>query len=139
MSSAWSCTASARRKRRLRLRELGLEHIELLGRAGERRIVARHRGAGGGDPRGRLLRVLDAAVALGGELGIALVVLLGEGLVGLVDVDGRLGRGDRGLLGVERRLLVGDVGLGGRDIGLGLLERDLEVAVVDAGQDLARP
>ena len=39
----------------------------------------------------------------------------------------------------SRRLLVGDVGLGGLDIGLGLLERDLVIPVVDAGQDLAGP
>ena len=41
------------------------------------------------------------------------------------------------LLRVELGLLAGDRGLGGGDIGLGLVERDLEVAVVDPRQHLA--
>ena len=103
--------ASSRASAASRLGELGLEHVELLGRVGERSGVARDGGAGGGDARGRLLGVLHAAVAVRGELGVALVVLLGEGQGGLVD-------GDRRLRGVDDGLLGGDRGLLGRDRGL---------------------
>ena len=40
-------------------------------------------------------------------------------------------------LRVDRRLLAGDRRPRGRDVGVGLFERDLVVAVVDAGEDLA--
>ena len=90
-----------------------------------------------GDARLRLLRVLHAAGAGCGEIGVALVLLRGEGHRGLVDIDGRLGGVDHGLLNVELRLLARDRRLRRGDIGLGLVERDLEVAVVDPGQHLA--
>lgn len=122
----------------LRLGELGLDHVELLGRIGERCGIARHRRARGGDARGGLLRVLDSAEALLRKLGIALVVLLREGLVGLVSFDRCPGRVDGGLLGDESRLLIKDIGFGSLDLGFCLLETDLEVAIVDAGEDLPR-
>ena len=95
------------------------------------------RGFRAGVPRLRGLRVLHAAIAGGGEIGVALVLLVGEGLGRGVDVDRRLGRFDHGLLNVELRLLAGDGRLRRGDVGLGLVERDLEVAVVDPRQHLA--
>ena len=89
------------RERRLGLRELGLQQVDLLRRGGEGGGVARECGLRAGDPRLRLLRVLHAAVAVRGEVGVALVVLLGEGHAGLIDVDGRLCGIDDRLLGVE--------------------------------------
>ena len=55
-----------------------------------------------------LLGVLHAAVAGRRQVRVALVVLLGEGVVGLVDVDRRPGRVDDRLLRVELGLLAGD-------------------------------
>ena len=124
-------------ERRLRLGELGLENVELLGRVVERRVVAGDGGAAAGNARRGLLGVLHAAVAVGGELGVALVVLLGEGQVRLVDGDRRLRGIDDGLLGGRARpACVGNRRLRGRDIGLGLVERDPEIAIVDLRQDL---
>lgn len=103
------------------------------------RVVARQRGLCAGNPRLRLLRILDAARAARGKIGIALVLLRGEGHVGLVDIERRFGGVDHGLLDVELGLLAGDGGLGRRDIRPGLIERDREVAVVDPRQHLAGP
>ena len=56
------------------------------------------------------LRVLHAAIARPGQVGVALVLLVGEDRVGLVDLDRRLGRIDHRLLGIELRPLAGDRG-----------------------------
>ena len=77
-----------------------------------------------GNARLRLLCVLHAAVAGGGEIGVALVFLRGEHHGGGVDVKGRLGGVDHRLLHLELGLLARDRGLGGGDVGLGLVERD---------------
>ena len=95
------------------------------------------RGLGAGDARLRLLRILHAAVAGRREIGVALVVLRGEGRRRPVDVDGRLGGVDHRLLNAELGLLAGDRGSRGGDVGLGLVERDLEIALVDPRQHLA--
>ena len=58
----------------------------------EIRGVARQRGLSARNPRLRLLRVLDAARAARGEIGIALVLLRGEGHRGLVDIERRFRR-----------------------------------------------
>jgi hypothetical protein len=84
--------------RGLGLRNLGLEHIELPRRILKRGRVARDGGSRRGDARGRLLRVLYASVAGGCELRIALVLLLCEGQVRLVDRNRRPRRIDDGLL-----------------------------------------
>jgi hypothetical protein len=101
------------------------------------RVVARQRGLCARNPRLRLLRVLDAARPARGKIGVALVFLRGEGHRGLVDIDGGFCRVDHRLLDVELGLLAGDRGPGRRHIRLGLVECDLEVAVVDARQHLA--
>ena len=58
--------------------------------------------------------------------------------VAVVDIDRCLGGVDHRLLNLELGLLADDRGLCRRDIGLGLVERDLEVALVDPGERLAR-
>ena len=93
-------------------------------------------GVRSGDAGRRLLRVLHRAVAGRREVGVALVLLLGEGFVGLIDWDRRLGRVDHRTLRFDRSLLAGDSRMRGRDIGVGLFERDFVVAVVDPGEDL---
>ena len=85
----------------------------------------------------RVLRILHAAIAGRGEIGVALVLLPGESLRCHVDIHRRLGRSDHGLLNVKLRALAPDGGLRRGDIGLGLIKRDLEVAVVDSRQHLA--
>ena len=119
------------------LRQLGLDQVDLLQRRDEIGLVALDRGFRAGVARLRGLRVLHAAIAGGGEIGVALVLLAGEGLGGGVDLDGRLRRFDHGLLNVELRLLAGDGRLCRGHVGLGLFERDHEVAVVDPRQHLA--
>ena len=74
---------------------------------------------------------------LSGQIGVALVLLRGEGHRGLVDIDGGLRGVDHRLLDLELGLLAGDRGPGRRHIRPGLVERDPEVAVVDPGQHLA--
>ena len=85
----------------------------------------------------RVLRILYAAIAGRGEIGVALVLLRGEDLCCGVDIQRRPGRSDHGLLHIKLRVLALDGGLRRGDIGLGLIERDLEVAVVDPRQHLA--
>ena len=79
-------------QRRIGLHDLGLEQIDLLERGHQIRVVARQRGLCARNPRLRLLRVLDAARAARGQIGVALVLLRGEGHRGLVDIDGGLAR-----------------------------------------------
>ena len=98
------------RQRGIGLHDLGLEQIDLLERGHEVRVVARQRGLRAGDPRLRLLRVLHAAIAGRGQIGVALVLLRGEGHRGLVDIEGRLCGVDHRLLDVELGLLAGDRG-----------------------------
>ena len=119
------------------LRDLGLQELDLLEGGSEIGGVALDRRVGAGVARLRLLRVLHAAIAGCGEIGVALVLLLREGLCGSVDIDGRLCCGDHRILNIELRLLARDRRLRGGDIGLGLVERDAEVAIVDPGQHLA--
>ena len=121
---------------RIGLHDFGLEQIDLLQRGRQICAVARQRGLCARDPRLRLLRILDAARAARGEIGIALVLLRGEGHRGLVDIEGGFCGDDHRLLDVELGLLAGDRGPGRRHIRLGLVERDPEVAVVDARQHL---
>ena len=137
MSSAWRCAAFGPRQRRLGLHDLGLEQIDLLECRYAIRIVARQRGLCARNPRLRLLRVLDTARAGRGQIGIALVILRGERHRGLIDIEGGFCRRYHRLLDVELGLLAGDRGAGRRHIRPGLVERDLEVAVVDAHQHLA--
>ncbi len=94
------------------------------------------RGLGAGDARLRLLGVLHAAITGGGQIGVAFVFLRGEGNGGAVDIDGCPGRIDHRLLNPELGLLARDRGLRRRDIGPGLVERHLKVALVDPGQHL---
>ena len=83
------------------------------------------------------MRVLHAAVTGGGQIGIALVLLAREGLRRGVDLDRRLCRRDHGLLDVELCPLACDRSLRRGDIGLGLVQCYLEIAVVDPCQYLA--
>jgi hypothetical protein len=124
-------------ERGLSLAELRLQHVELPGRGLQRCPVARDRCASHSGARSSLLGILYAAVACRGELGVSRVVLLGEGAVRLVEADRRLRGLDDGLLRSERGLLGGDHRLGGRHIGLCLIERDPEIAIVDRGQNFA--
>ena len=80
--------------------------------------------------------VLHAAVTRGGQIGVAFVFLRGESDGGIVDIDRRLGGVDHCLLNPELGLLAGDRGLRGLYIGLRLVERHLEVTLVDTGQHL---
>ncbi len=129
----------AARKGCLCLGKFGIQQIDLLDGGIERGGVANDRGLGGSDLRGGLLRRLDRGITAGGEVRIALVVLLGKGLIGAVDVDRCTGGGDGRLLDIERSLLGVDGGLGCGDVSLGLIEGRLEVAVVNAGKRLALP
>ncbi len=124
--------------RRLRLSELGLQDIDLPDGGLERGRIAGDGGAGRADARGRLLGVLHAAIAGGGKRGVALVVLVGESEVRLLDADRGAGGVDHRLLRVERSLFGGDRRLGSRDVGLGLLEGDPEISIINPGQRLAR-
>jgi hypothetical protein len=137
LSSAWRSTARAR-QHGVGLRELSPQLANLLDRSGKRGRVSLDAGPCGRDARGGLLRVLERAVARCGKIGVALVLLLGEDLVGLVGRDGCLRRLDDGLLRLKGRLLALDQSQRGADIGLGLVERDSIVPVVDAGEDLTR-
>ena len=69
-------------------------------------------------------------------MAVALVLLFREDLVRLIDRDGALGRVDQRVLRFNRALLTVDQGLSREHVRFGLVERDLVVAVVDAGQDL---
>jgi len=122
---------------RLRLRKLGLLQGDLFHCRGERRTIALDAGARRAYARDRLLRILHRTVSRGREIHVALVFLLREGLAGLIDQDGGPGGIDERLLRVERRLAAGDRRLRRGDVGVRLVERDLIVAVVDAGEDLA--
>ena len=119
------------------LRDLGLEQFDLLQGRSEVCLVAFDRGQRARIARLGGLRILHAAIAGRGEVGIALVLLLGEGRRRRVDIERRPGRLDNRLLHVELGLLARDRGFCGGDVGLGLIERDLEVAVVDPRQHLA--
>ena len=86
-----------------------------------------------------LLRALDGAGA-----GLHQVVV--AGLFFLRELQRGFGGGDVGGALFDQRLLQRDLGievahrrLRGRDIGIGLGERGPEIAVVDPGQQLARP
>ena len=72
------------------LRDLGLEQVDLLEGGCQIGVVARQRGLCARIARLRLLRVLDAARAARGKIGVALVLLRGEGRRGLVDIERRL-------------------------------------------------
>ena len=137
MSSAWSCTGFAVRQRRLACASLGLDTSSCLAALASAALSRATAARAAAIRESRLLGVLDAAVARLRQVrhsaccparrrsrwpGRRATVALAA------SIDG--------LLGDERGLLVGDVGLGRRDLGLGLLERDLEVAVVDARQHL---
>ena len=74
------------------LHDLGLEQVDLLERRREVGGVARQRGLRAGDARLRLLRILHAARAARGQIGVALVLLRGEGHRGLIDIDCGLAR-----------------------------------------------
>ena len=84
-----------------------------------------------------LLRILDAARSARGQIRVAPVLLRGEGHRGLIDIDCGLRRVDYRLLDVELGLFAGDRGPGRRHIRPRLVERDLEVPVVDPRQHLA--
>ena len=99
--------------------------------------IAGDGGAGDGDARGGVLRLLHRTPAIGRQRGVAPIVLLGESRLGLIDGDGRACAVDQRVLGVQRRPPVGDPGRGSGDAGLRLRQRDVEVAVVDARQHLA--
>ena len=125
-------------QRRLRFRKLGLQHVDLPARCFQPGLIPLDRGARRGRAGRRGLGVLHAAVAGGGEGRVALVVLVGECGVGLIDPDRCAGGLDRGPLRLDRSLFGQDRRRGGGDVGLGLVEGDPEVAVVDLGQRLAR-
>ena len=72
------------------LYDLGLEQIDLLDRRSQVGIVARQSGLSACDPCLRLLRILDAARAVRGKIGVPLVLLCGECQRGLIDIERRL-------------------------------------------------
>jgi len=119
------------------LSQLGLEQINLFQRGGEAGGVARGRGLGPGVARLRLLRVLHAAITGVGKIRVALVLLGGESRRRVVDLDGGPGGVDHSLLNAELGLFAGDRGIGRSYVGFGLVERHLEVALVDPRQRLA--
>jgi hypothetical protein len=118
------------------LGDLGPEQIDLVERGGKVGGVARYRGLGTGIARLRLLRVLQAAVAGSGKIGVALVLLGGESHRRLVDLDGSFGGVDHSLLNDELGLFAADRGIGRSYVGFGLIERYPVVAVVDPRQHL---
>ena len=87
--------------------------------------------------RVRLLGILHAAVAGRRQVRIALVILLGKSCVGLVDLEVARAVSITDCWASSCACLLAIGGLRGLDIGLGLVERDLEVAVVDSRQNLA--
>ena len=119
------------------LRDIGLEQFHLLLRGNKISDVALHRGLCARMARLRLLCVLHAAVAGGGKIGVALVLLLGEGLGGGIDVECRFGGVDHRLLHLELGALARDRGFGGGHVGLGLVKRHPEIAIIDFCQHLA--
>ena len=121
---------------RLYLGKLGLQDVDLLGCRLEHRLVACYGGSRARDPGSRLLGVLNAAIARRCQVGVAGVVLLGEGFVRLVDPDGRPGGVNHRLLSLEGCLLVGDRCLCCRDVSICLFESDFEVSIINAGQHL---
>jgi len=68
---------------------------------------------------------------------VALVLLLGEGLGGGIDVECRFGGVDHRLLHLELGALARDRGFGGGHVGLGLVKRHPEIAIIDFCEHLA--
>src|SRR5215472_16365326 len=69
------------------LRKLGLDQVDLLQRGYQIGLVALDRSFGAGAARLRGLRVLNAAIAGCGEVGVALVLLARECLGGSINLD----------------------------------------------------
>ena len=124
------------RERRARLRRLRLDDVELLLHRLKRAGVALDAGVGGRNLRRGVLGVLNRAIASRGEVAVALVLLLRENLVRLIDSNGAFGRVDQRVLRFNRAHLAVDQGLRREHVRLGLVERHFVVAVVDAGEDL---
>jgi hypothetical protein len=95
-------------ERRSGLRRLRLDDVQLLLHRLKRAGVALDAGAGGPDLGGGVLGVLDRAIAAGGEIAVALVLLFREDRIRLIDRDGALGRVDQRVLRFNRALLTVD-------------------------------
>ncbi len=84
-----------------------------------------------------LLRVLDRSGAGLHQLIVAGLFLLGEFQIGFRRRNIRAALFDHGLLQGQLSIEIAHRGLGSGDIGLGLIQRGLEVAIVDPRQHLA--
>ncbi len=119
------------------LRALGGQHVDLALRGHQARLGVLQLRVAGAERRIGLLRALDRAGARLHEVVVAGALFLREFQIGVGsrDVGGAL-LDDR-LLQLELGIEVANRGFGRGDIGAGLAERRLEVAVVDLRQHLA--
>ena len=126
------------RQRRRGAGALGVQRRDLPLSGRQRRLGRLHRRLLLAQRRGVLLGVLDGSRAALGELVVARRLLLGEGERGLGRLDLGLALFDLGLLNLKLSVDAVDVGLRRRRLRLGRGERDAVVAIVDAGDHVAR-
>lgn len=119
------------------LADAGFEDAHLLARGIHCGLALGQPGAGGIDPRLRLLGVLQAAGALAGEGLVAALLVTGEDQLGLLGADLGPRLFDQRLLALQVGLGIGQVGLGTEHVGFGGGQGGAEVAVVEAGEQLA--
>lgn len=114
------------------------EHVDLALRGNQARFRVLQLCVAGAQCRVGLLRTLDRAGARFHEVVVAGTLFLRELQIGVGRRDvGRALRDDR-LLQLELRIDVTHRSFAGGDIGLGLVERRFEVAIVDLREGLAR-
>ena len=116
---------------------LGRQNLELLLGGGQRRLALQQLRVAGAERGVGLLGALHRAGPGLHQVVVTGALLLGELEIGFRCVDlGGLLLDDR-LLQLDLGIEIVYGGLGGRDIGMGLIQRGPEIAVVDAGQELA--
>ena len=137
MSCAWSRWALRLREARDGAVALRFQRLDLSLRQLQRRLRAPKRGLLLVQLGGPLLVVLNGAITRLGQMLVSHRLLLREHQCRLRLIHLRLVGADLCLLHLELRVDVLDAGLRGRDLRLGLLERDAIIAVVDAGDHVA--
>ncbi len=117
--------------------ELGLQRLDAELGPGERRLGAHHVGLLRLQVGAGLLLALHGPCPLLDQVAGTGLLLLSEVELGLGLVDLRLGLRDLLLLALDLGLDIVDIGLPDRHLCLGLVDGDLVVALIDAGEEVA--